>query len=303
MMKKLSALFLALALVLSLAACTGGTPDGSAQPSGSAPAAEGKFTPGTYEGEAKGFGGTIKVAVTLSADRIDKVEVLESTETETIGEVALESLPQAVVDAQSSQIDTVSSATVTSTAFIEAVNAALTAAGCQKAADFINFCDAFNIPVLTLVNVRGYQASKCTEKSIAKAAGRLTYAYANASVPKVTVIVKDAFGSAYLTMGSKSIGADLVYAWKDAVIGMMDPAEAVKIMYAKEIEAAEDAVALIDEKKAQYTSLQSSALAAAKRGYVDDIIEAQETRQRVIAAFEMLFTKREDYPSKKHGTV
>ena len=182
-------------------------------------------------------------------------------------------------------------------------DAALTAAGCQKAADFINFCDAFNIPVLTLVNVRGYQASKCTEKSIAKAAGRLTYAYANASVPKVTVIVKDAFGSAYLTMGSKSIGADLVYAWKDAVIGTMDPAEAMKIMYAKEIDAAEDAVALIDEKKAQYTSLQSSALAAAKRGYVDDIIEAQETRQRVIAAFEMLFTKREDYPSKKHGTV
>ena len=93
MMKKLSALFLALALVFSLTACTGGTPDGSAQPSGSAPVAEGKFTPGTYEGEAKGFGGTIKVAVTLSADRIDKVEVLESTETETIGEVALESLP------------------------------------------------------------------------------------------------------------------------------------------------------------------------------------------------------------------
>lgn len=179
----------------------------------------------------------------------------------------------------------------------------LSAAGCEKAADFINFCDAFNIPVLTLVNVKGYQASKCTEKRIAKAAGRLTYAYANASVPKVTVIEKDAFGSAYLTMGSKSIGADVVYAWKDAVIGMMDPAEAVKIMYAKEIEAAEDSVALIDEKKAEYTALQSSALAAAKRGYVDDIIEAQETRQRVAAAFEMLFTKREDRPSKKHGTV
>lgn len=134
MMKKLSALFLALALVFSLTACTGGTPDGSAQPSGSAPAAEGKFTPGTYEGEAQGFGGTIKVAVTLSADKIDTVEVLESTETDAIGEVALESLPQAVVDAQSSQIDTVSGATVTSTAFIEAVNAALTAAGVDPAA-------------------------------------------------------------------------------------------------------------------------------------------------------------------------
>ena len=179
----------------------------------------------------------------------------------------------------------------------------LTAAGCEKAADFINFCDAFNIPVLTLVNVKGYQASKCTEKRIREAAGRLTYAYANASVPKVTVIAGNAFGSAYLTMGSKSIGADVVFAWKDAVIGMMDPAEAVKIMYSKEIEAAEDSVALIDEKKAEYTALQSSALAAAKRGYVDDIIEAQETRQRVAAAFEMLFTKREDRPSKKHGTV
>ena len=107
----------------------------------------------------------------------------------------------------------------------------LSAKGCDKAADFINFCDSFNIPVLSLVNVKGYKASKCTEKLIAKAAGRLTYAYANASVPKVTVIVKDALGSAYLTMGSKSIGADVVYAWENAAIGMMDPAEAVKIMY------------------------------------------------------------------------
>ena len=179
----------------------------------------------------------------------------------------------------------------------------LSAKGCEKAADFINFCDSFNIPVLSLVNVKGYKASKCTEKLIAKAAGRLTYAYANASVPKVTVIVKDALGSAYLTMGSKSIGADVVYAWDNATIGMMDPAEAVKIMYAKEIEAAEDSVALINEKTAEYTALQSSALAAARRGYIDDIIQAGETRQRVIAAFEMLFTKREDRPSKKHGTV
>ena len=179
----------------------------------------------------------------------------------------------------------------------------LSAKGCDKAADFINFCDSFNIPVLSLVNVKGYKASKCTEKLIAKAAGRLTYAYANASVPKVTVIVKDALGSAYLTMGSKSIGADVVYAWENAAIGMMDPAEAVKIMYAKEIEAAEDSVALINEKTAQYAALQSSALAAARRGYIDDIIKAGETRQRVIAAFEMLVTKREDRPSKKHGTV
>lgn len=185
----------------------------------------------------------------------------------------------------------------------EGYDAVLTAKGCDKAAEFINFCDAFGIPVLTLTNVRGYKANKCSERRIAKAAARLTYAYANASVPKVTVITKEALGSAYLTMGSKSLGADVVYAWPDAVIGMMDAEEAVKIMYAAEIEKADDAVALINEKKAEYTALQSSAVSAAKRGYVDDIIQAAETRQRVIAAFEMLFTKREDRPSKKHGTV
>ncbi|MCB7317453.1 acyl-CoA carboxylase subunit beta [Lacrimispora sp. 210928-DFI.3.58] len=185
----------------------------------------------------------------------------------------------------------------------ETFDAVLSGKGCDKATEFINFCDAFSIPVLTLVNVKGYKAKMCSERRIAKAAARLTYAYANASVPKVTVIVKDALGSAYLTMGSKSLGADMVYAWPNAVIGMMDPAEAVKIMYAKEIAEADDAVSLINEKAAEYKALQSSAVAAAKRGYVDDIIKAAETRQRVIAAFEMLFTKSEDRPSKKHGTV
>ena len=185
----------------------------------------------------------------------------------------------------------------------ENLSAEISGKGCEKAADFITFCDAFNIPVLTLVNVKGYRADICSEKVIARAAGRLTYAYANASVPKVTVVTKEALGSAYLTMGSKSLGADIVYAWEGASIGMMDAEQAAKIMYAKEIEGAEDAVALIQEKAGEYASLQSSALSAARRGYVDDIIKAEETRQRVIAAFEMLFTKSEDRPFKKHGTV
>ncbi|MEG2699953.1 MAG: carboxyl transferase domain-containing protein, partial [Hungatella sp.] len=175
--------------------------------------------------------------------------------------------------------------------------------GCKKAADFVNFCDAFDIPVLTLVHVKGYQADLCSEKHMAKAAGKLTFAFANASVPKVTVIMGEAYGTAYLTMASKAIGADIVYAWPDASIAMMDAASAAKIMYADEIAKAEDSVALISEKAAEYQALQSSALAAAKRGYVDDIIEAADTRKRVIAAFEMLFTKREDRPSKKHGTI
>jgi len=181
--------------------------------------------------------------------------------------------------------------------------AALTARGCEKAAQFVNFCDAFHIPVLTLVNVNGYKASKCTESKIAKAAGRLTYAFANASIPKVTVIVGAAYGTAGLTMNSKSIGADLVYAWPGAAIGMMEAEAAVKIMYAEEIGKADDSVGLIREKAAEYQLLQSSAAAAARRGYVDDIIPACDTRKRAIAAFEMLFTKREDRPDKKHGTV
>lgn len=175
--------------------------------------------------------------------------------------------------------------------------AVLTGKGCDKAESFVNFCDAFNIPVLTLVNVTGYKANKCTERRIAKAAGRLTFAFANASVPKVTVIVGEAYGTAYLTMNSKSIGADIVYAWPNASVGMMDAMAAAKIMYDGE------SMDAIVEQAATYRAMQSSAVAAAKRGYVDDIIEACDTRKRVIAAFEMLFTKREDRPSKKHGTV
>lgn len=181
--------------------------------------------------------------------------------------------------------------------------ASLSARGCEKAAEFVSFCDAFSIPVLALVNVAGYKKTKCTEKKIAKAAGRLTYAFANADVPRVTVVIGDAFGSAGVTMNSKSIGADLVYAWPQARIGMMDAQNAVKIMYAEEIEKSQDAAALIREKAAEYEKLQASAEAAARRGYVDDIIEVKETRKRVIAAFEMLFTKREGRPSKKHGTI
>lgn len=185
----------------------------------------------------------------------------------------------------------------------EKFDEALTTAGCEKAADFVNFCDAFDIPVLTLVHVKGYKATMAEEKTIAKAAAKLTYAFANATVPKVSVITGEAYGSAYLTMNSKSTGADIVYAWPTASIGMMDATQAARIMYAEEISKAEDANAMIAEKSARYALLQSSAVAAAKRGYVDDIIEAQDTRKYVIGAFEMLFTKREDRPAKKHGCV
>lgn len=179
----------------------------------------------------------------------------------------------------------------------------LTSAGAEKAADFVKFCDAFEIPVLTLTNVKGYEATVSGEKTIAKAAAKLTYAFAEATVPKVNVITGAAYGSAGLAMNSKSIGADIVYAWTEASIGMMDSVSAAKIMYAEEIRASGNGAAMVQEKAAEYEALQSSAVAAAKRGYVDDIIGAAETRKRVIASFEMLYTKRVDLPLKKHGTV
>ena len=173
----------------------------------------------------------------------------------------------------------------------------LTVDGCKKATDFVNFCDAFSIPVLTLTNVTGFAATVESEKNMASAVAKLTYAFANATVPKVNVIVGKAFGSAYVSMNSKSIGADLVYAWPTAEIGMMDAKLAAQIMYA-------DADAeTLNEKAAEYKELQSSPNSAAARGYVDAIIEPADTRKYVIGAFEMLVTKREDRPAKKHGTV
>ena len=179
----------------------------------------------------------------------------------------------------------------------------LSADGAYLAADFVKFCDSFNIPVLTLVNTDGFIATVENERRIADAAAKLTYAFANATVPKVTVVIGDAYGTAYTVMNSKSIGADMVYAWPTAKIGTMDPEMAVKIMYDSEIADANDKSAKVSELKKEYTELQSSALAAAKRGYIDDIIEPDATRKRVVAAFEMLYTKEDLRPDKKHGTV
>ena len=173
----------------------------------------------------------------------------------------------------------------------------LTVEGCTKAAEFINFCDAFSIPVLSLTNVTGFSATIESEKNMARAAAKLTHAFANATVPKVNVVVGKAFGSAYVTMNSKSLGADVVYAWPETEIGMMDASLAAKIMYADK-----DA-ATLNEKAAEYKELQSNPMSAARRGYVDSVINPEETRKYLIGAFEMLFTKREGRPEKKHSTI
>ena len=179
----------------------------------------------------------------------------------------------------------------------------LTAGGCEKAARFVRFCDAFEIPVLTFTETTGFLASRDEEKSIARAAAALTHAFAGATVPKINVITGEASGSAYLTMNSKAIGADLVYAWPAASIGMMDPQAAARIMYAGQIDGAEDKAAALKEAADRYAKLQSSAEAAARRGYVDHIIDPESTRKYLVGAFEMLYTKREDVPARKHSAV
>lgn len=179
----------------------------------------------------------------------------------------------------------------------ETFDTTLTVDGCEKAANFISFCDAFSIPILSFTNVEGFDATVASEKRIAKAVAKLTYAFANATVPKVNVILNKAFGSAYVSMNSKAIGADLTFAWEDACIGMMDAKDAASIIL--EGEGADK----IDGYAKEYKELQTSVLSAAKHGYVDQIIAAEDTRKYVIGAFELLFTKREERPEKKHGTV
>ena len=171
----------------------------------------------------------------------------------------------------------------------ESFEARLTSDGCDKAASFIKTCDAFNIPVLTLTNVEGFATTVEEEKTIASKAAALTAAFAEADVPKVNLITGNAYGSAYITMNSKHIGADMVFALPDAKIGMMDAKVDAKIMYA-------------DDKDAEFAA-QSGTEAAAARGYIDSIISPEAARKQLIFAFELLFTKSEYPIGKKHGTI
>ncbi len=161
----------------------------------------------------------------------------------------------------------------------------LTAKGCEKAAEFVNFCDAFGIPVLTLTNVNGFCNCQCAEKKLAKALATYTYALSSATCAKVNLITGQAFGSAYTIMNSKSVGADLVYAWADAKVGMMESNMAAKIMYPN-ADAEE-----LKTKAAEYDNLQSNIMTAASRGYIDLVMDPVDTRKYLVAAFEMLYTK------------
>jgi propionyl-CoA carboxylase beta chain len=174
----------------------------------------------------------------------------------------------------------------------------------RKAARFVRFCDAFNIPIVTLVDVPGYLPGTSQEYGgIIVHGAKLVYAYSEATVPKVTVIVRRAYGGAYDAMGSKHLRADVNYSWPTGEIAVMGPDAAVNIIYRRELEKADDVEAarrqLIEEYKAKF----ANPYVAASKGYIDDVIDPRETRPKIIRALEMLRNKTDSTPPKKHGNV
>jgi propionyl-CoA carboxylase beta chain len=173
-----------------------------------------------------------------------------------------------------------------------------------KAARFIRFCDAFNIPLLTFVDVPGFLPGTVQEHGgIIRSGAKLLYAYCEATVPKLTVVTRKAYGGAYDVMSSKHIRGDVNLAWPTAEIAVMGPDGAVNIIFRKELAQAEDPARRKEELVADYRAKFANPYVAASRGYVDDVIEPRETRPRLINALEMLANKRDSNPPKKHGCI
>ena len=174
----------------------------------------------------------------------------------------------------------------------------------DKAARFIRRCDAFNIPVLTIEDVPGFLPGMDQEfGGIIRHGAKMLYAYCEATVPKITMILRKAYGGAYIGMCNKELGADLVLAWPSAQIAVMGAAGAANIVFKKEIKNAEDPKAKREEKIAEYEEIFNNPYRAAEMGYVDDIIEPSTARQRIISGFDMLKSKRQSLPAKKHGNI
>jgi propionyl-CoA carboxylase beta chain len=173
-----------------------------------------------------------------------------------------------------------------------------------KGARFVRFCDAFNIPILTFEDVPGFLPGTAQEfGGIIRHGAKLLYAYAEATVPKITVITRKAYGGAYCVMGSKHIRTDINLAWPSAEIAVMGPEGAVNIVYRRELSAAEDKATVRAQKTEEFRERFANPFVAAERGYVDDVIEPRETRPRVIRALRMLETKVDTMPRKKHGNI
>ncbi|WP_322798445.1 acyl-CoA carboxylase subunit beta [Thermoflexus sp.] len=174
----------------------------------------------------------------------------------------------------------------------------------EKAARFVRFCDAFNIPIITFEDVPGFMPGIAQEHGgIIKAGAKLLYAYAEATVPKITVITRKAYGGAYCVMNSRHIRGDLVLAWPTAELAVMGPEGAVNIIFRREIAEAPDPEARRAELVAEYRAKFANPYVAASYGFVDDVIEPKETRPRLINALEMLQNKRDQNPPKKHGNI
>lgn len=173
-----------------------------------------------------------------------------------------------------------------------------------KAARFIRFCDAFNIPLVVLEDVPGFlPGSNQEHNGIIRHGAKILYAFAEATVPKMTVILRKAYGGAYCVMNSTSMGADLVYAWPTAEIAVMGPKGAVEIVFRKDVKEASDPAAIAAEKEQEYKDKFANPYVAARKGYIHDVIEPAQTRFRIIRALEMLATKQASNPPKKHGNI
>lgn len=174
----------------------------------------------------------------------------------------------------------------------------------RKAARFVRFCDAFNIPLVSLVDVPGFLPGTGQEyNAVILHGAKLLYAYGEATVPKVTVTLRKSYGGSHIVMSCKQLRGDMNYAWPTAEIAVMGGAGAVEVLYAKEAKAQEDPAAFLAEKEAEYTKLFANPYNAAKYGYIDDVIEPRNTRFRVIRALEQLQTKKVVNPAKKHGNI
>ncbi|MBE4910415.1 methylmalonyl-CoA carboxyltransferase [Bacillus luteolus] len=174
----------------------------------------------------------------------------------------------------------------------------------DKASRFIRFCDSFNIPIITFEDVTGFfPGVKQEHGGIIRHGAKILYAYSEATVPKLTVILRKAYGGAYVALNSKSIGADLVFAWPNAEIAVMGPQGAANIIFAREIAESSDPEATRAQKIEEYREKFANPYVAASQGMVDDVIDPRETRIKIVQALEMLRNKKEDRPKKKHGNI
>ncbi|CAN5781029.1 hypothetical protein BH24ACT3_BH24ACT3_07000 [soil metagenome] len=174
----------------------------------------------------------------------------------------------------------------------------------EKAARFVRTCDAFNIALVTFVDVPGFLPGVDQEyNGIIRHGAKLLYAYCEATVPRVQIITRKAYGGAYVVMNSKSIGADLAFAWPSAELAVMGPQAAVEIVHRRELADADDLDARKAELVGEYSERHANPYEAAERGYIDDVIDPAETRSKLVAGLDMLRTKREELPKRKHGNV